>query len=273
VVVYSFWRFRKTYPLIRVVFFGTAWFFVTLAIESSIIPIVDVIFEHRMYLPSFGVFLIISALLSTIIGKCRGWWMERLAISAVLITILLLTGATYSRNHVWSDKILLWQSVVDESPGKARGYVHLGSAHFERGNYDMAINNYKKAIYLAPSLSSKAYSNLGNVYGTLGRDKEAIKAYSQAVRINPSNDSAYIGLGTAMVRLGLIRDAISEFNKAKKANPYNVKAYNNLGVTFGRLGRTREAINEFRAALQIRPNSPDILFNLGKALGELQPDK
>ena len=42
---------------LRMVSFGIFWFFVTLSVESSIIPIVDVIYEHRLYLPSVGFFL------------------------------------------------------------------------------------------------------------------------------------------------------------------------------------------------------------------------
>ncbi len=39
-------------PYHRLIGFGILWFFITLSVESSFIPIVDVIFEHRVYLPS-----------------------------------------------------------------------------------------------------------------------------------------------------------------------------------------------------------------------------
>jgi len=44
-------------PFYRLIAFGMFWFFLTLSVESSIIPITDVIFEHRIYLPSVGAFL------------------------------------------------------------------------------------------------------------------------------------------------------------------------------------------------------------------------
>jgi hypothetical protein len=49
-VIVGVWIFRKS----RLISFGIFWFFITLSVESSIIPIRDVIFEHRVYLPSVG---------------------------------------------------------------------------------------------------------------------------------------------------------------------------------------------------------------------------
>ena len=43
--------------------FGIFWIFITLSVESSVIPIADVIFEHRMYLPMAGVACLFSLVL------------------------------------------------------------------------------------------------------------------------------------------------------------------------------------------------------------------
>lgn len=51
---------RKKYTAISV---GMLWFFIFLIVESSIIPIADVIFEHRLYLPSFGFFFALTSLI------------------------------------------------------------------------------------------------------------------------------------------------------------------------------------------------------------------
>ncbi len=52
-VIFGVWMFKKS----RLISFGIFWFFITLSVESSIIPIRDVIFEHRVYLPSVGFFM------------------------------------------------------------------------------------------------------------------------------------------------------------------------------------------------------------------------
>ena len=56
IVAITLWH-RKKHP---VVFIGVLWFFITLSIESSIFPIKDALFEHRLYLPMFGFSLLVS---------------------------------------------------------------------------------------------------------------------------------------------------------------------------------------------------------------------
>ena len=58
----SIWTYRKA----RLVSFGITWFFVTLSVTSSFVVIYDVIFEHRLYLPSIGFALLIAVMISRI---------------------------------------------------------------------------------------------------------------------------------------------------------------------------------------------------------------
>ncbi|MEN8134056.1 MAG: tetratricopeptide repeat protein [Thermodesulfobacteriota bacterium] len=252
-VIYSFWRYRITLPLTRVILFGTAWFFATLSIESSIIPIVDVIFEHRMYLPSLGIFLVISILLVMIIEGCQQKWVDGTIFLSVIIVSMVLTGITYSRNNVWNDKIVLWQDVVNKSPGKARGYTQLGLAHSEKGDLDKEVKYYKKAVSLDPSYFV-AHLGLGISLGKVGRTHEAIKEFREALRINPHSADAHKNLGTALGRLGRTDEAVKEFREALRINPQNAEAHDSLGIGLYKLGRTNEAIKEFEEALRINPS-------------------
>jgi hypothetical protein len=62
IIVIAIILFRKA----RLVSFGIIWFFVTLSVTSSFIVIYDVIFEHRLYLPSIGFSIVIAFLISKI---------------------------------------------------------------------------------------------------------------------------------------------------------------------------------------------------------------
>ncbi len=56
VVAVSIWLYvKKRWTLIP---FGFAWFYITLSPTQSFVPILDVIFEHRIYLPSIGIFIV-----------------------------------------------------------------------------------------------------------------------------------------------------------------------------------------------------------------------
>jgi hypothetical protein len=59
VVTAAFWLYKKKGYLL--VPFGVAWFYITLSPVQSVVPILDVIFEHRLYLPSIGIFMVFVA--------------------------------------------------------------------------------------------------------------------------------------------------------------------------------------------------------------------
>ena len=61
---FGIWAFRR----FRLLSFGIIWFFVTLSVTSSFVVIYDVIFEHRLYLPSIGFALLMAIVISRISG-------------------------------------------------------------------------------------------------------------------------------------------------------------------------------------------------------------
>ncbi len=239
-VIYSFWRYGKTQPLTRVIFFGTGWFFVTLSVESSIIPIVDVIFEHRMYLPSLGLFLAISVLLVMIIERCRQKWAEGAVFSLVIITALFFTCLTYSRNNLWNDELVLWQDVINKSPQKARGYTNMGNAHIAKGNLDKGIKYHKKAAFL------------GETYKDKGFVDDSTKALPRANNIDSSHAEAYSNLGKGFFDKGLIDESIKAFEMAISIDPSYADAHYNLGIAYGEKGLDEAAKIEMRRGLMLK---------------------
>ena len=101
--IFSFKRYR-------IISFGIFWFFLTLSIESSFIPIKDVIFEHRTYLPSFGFFLILSSGIYVLL------WNKYKHIAIIIFVIIISSNSylTYERNKVWKDDLTLWSDVVSK---------------------------------------------------------------------------------------------------------------------------------------------------------------
>ncbi|MFQ5901933.1 MAG: tetratricopeptide repeat protein, partial [Thermodesulfobacteriota bacterium] len=240
--------------------FGLFWFFITLSIESSIIPLKNVIFEHRLYLPSVGfIIAFISALYYGFEWIGRRWQVignggegleERKRYSFILIPCLFfltsvftvsLSFTAYQRNLVWRDEYTLWKDTVDKSPNKARPRSDLGLAYAERGQWDQAIVEYKETLHIDPYYI-EAHNNLGNALAEQGKLDEAILHYTEALRINPSFAKAHNNLGLALAEQGKLDEAILHYAEALRINPYFVKAHNNLGVALAEQGKLDEAI-------------------------------
>ncbi|MEE9613495.1 MAG: hypothetical protein V3W31_00895, partial [Thermodesulfobacteriota bacterium] len=134
---YLFLRSRKTnngYGLLAS--FGILWFFITLSVESGAVVLWNVIFEHRLYLPSVGVVLALSAGVFYVFDYLKPMNLMAAAVVLLLVTALPLSYASYRRNGVWKDSVTLWTDVVGKSPDKARGHNNLGRAYQLAGRSD-----------------------------------------------------------------------------------------------------------------------------------------
>ncbi len=149
--------------------FAVLWFFVTLSIESSVIPIHDVMMEHRMYLAMPGVAVGFAALLCQWRVRDR-----RSATAGAVAIVLVLAGLTFARNQVWQSALSLWSDAAAKSPNKARVHVNLGVAHHVRDELDQAIASYCRAIALDDDIPV-ARDNIEIALEQQGRLDEAIE--------------------------------------------------------------------------------------------------
>ena len=216
----------------RLVSFSIFWFFLTLLPESSLLPIKDVIFEHRLYLPLVGFSLFLVSSLYYLWGKNS----IKLMVSILMVIIAFFSILTFQRNKVWKDEITLWDDAVQKSSHKARAYEGRGFAYWEQGNLKQAKGNFDKAIELDPGLA-EAYGNRGAVYLKEGNFKQAMVDLNKAIEIAPQLTEAYGNRGVIYDMQGKFTQALSDFNKAIALDPNNVKAHHNLDFFLSRHGR------------------------------------
>ncbi len=292
-------RHRQSFRLFA---FGIFWFFITLSMESSIIPIKDVIFEHRVYLPSVGIFLAFAVAVIAGLGRL-GLAEDRVrrASAAMLFVVVLSFGATtYARNEVWGSEIRLWEDVVKKSPAMPYNHMELALVYERAGRIDDALREYTIATemdaeyinhFILGNIYSKAdrieeaiqeysimiglhpdhsasYNNLGLLYERQGRIEEAKKYYTLAGRVGDSSANAHFNLGKTHDAEGNVDEAVAEYLMAIQIDPEHGDAHNNLAINYSRLGRIDDAIEHFRIAAGINPESARIHYNLGVMYGK-----
>jgi tetratricopeptide (TPR) repeat protein len=191
--VYLLYRSRAASDYSRLISFGIFWFFITLSVESGIIPIVDVIFEHRAYLPSVGFILACVTGLAMLVERVNSRVAVRVIVAGVMMAVIMLGGTTYGRNRVWQNKIILWEDVVMKSPEKSRPHNNLGNAYAEQNRFDEAISAYKTAIQFNPN-HVQAHNNLGIAYGKQNRFDKAISEFKTALQLRPDYAEARTNL-------------------------------------------------------------------------------
>ncbi|MCC6502101.1 MAG: tetratricopeptide repeat protein [Deltaproteobacteria bacterium] len=253
-------------PLSLIAGTGILFFFIAISIESSIIPINDVIYEHRLYLPSAGAALFFAAALMGLFEFSKKRF--KLAISplawavvAVIVLAAPLGAATFARNSLWADDILFWRDVVAKSPDKGRVHNNYGRVLYKKGMTAEGMAEFKLAVKLDP-VTPSGYYNLGNAYKDLGLMDEAIKAFETAIEQDPGKLNARNNLGLVYLMVGRPAEAVEQFETMLLKNPNDFKAHNNLGLAYSAMGRADLAEEEFRAAVFIKPDFADALNNL-----------
>ena len=265
VAVYLFYRSRRTLRDWRVVSFGILWFYLTLSVESSIIPLKMIICEYRIYLPSMG-FLSAGVVLLFIVAerlKSKFQNSERTLIVVLLAWSVLLGSFTYARNEVWRDPVSLWEDVTRKSPSNARAYYNLGLAYAKKGQMDEAIRVFQTTLKLDPR-EAKARLNLGLIYDQQGRSEDAVKELQAALTLDPKDANIHYNLGVIFGRQKRLEEAAQAFQMALGLNPGDASAHNNLGVIYVQQGRLVDAMTEFKEALRIDPDHGTAQRNLQK---------
>lgn len=280
---------RRRWPVLS---FGVFWFFVTLSVESTILPIRDALFEHRMYLPLFGCALALAWTVFRLFGNRKA-----LAAGLCVILVAALGTASFLRNQVWRDETVLWSDVVRKNPGSVRGLNYLGTLQMERGRLEEAAalleralrvsaaggdaithynlanvlkkrgdetgaeRHYHEALRMDPAYAG-AYVNLGNLYLERGDGGQALAMYEKALKVDRFSRGARYGLAALHLRKGDYGGAAEQFKALVKADPADAAARNNLASAFLEMGDEAAAVRELNEALRLRPDYGEARFNL-----------
>jgi hypothetical protein len=264
----------KRFPIFTLFVFG---FFITIS-PTTLVPLNATMNEHRLYLPSLGLGLLLGQLMVMIEQRLAGRWKN--AFNPLLITLFMLWSILLvNRNRLWVSDMILWRDAIKKSPTKAQVISDLGNAYYRKvpSNIDRAEQFYEWAIRADPTYF-KAYHNLAIINFTRGdriadEDPERARAYyqnavelfRQAVTIYPWNPDSWNDMGTAYLKLLDYEHAIENYNKAIQMDPLYFKGLYNLGYAYAMQKKYAEAETIFNKALAIYDRDPKIWFALANA--------
>jgi hypothetical protein len=176
-------------------FGGVGWFWYL----GTLVPVLGLVqagfwpamADRFIYIPAIGIFIIIAWGASRRVNL--GYQGKTVLSAAAVVIFILLMTLTWAQVGIWRNSTSLFQHAIK-----------------------VTENNYM------------VHNNLGNIYFNQGLLDEAVKHYSESLRINPAFALAHNNLGAAMFRSGKIEDAIFHFRQAALLEPGNLDAYRNL---------------------------------------------
>jgi len=197
----------------------------------------------------------------------------------------------------------VWKTIAESNPKNPEPFAHMGLLEARQENYAAAIENYRQALKLAPSMQGLEM-NLGLAYFKASQFPDAIRAFSAALKEerpgDPATQRLTILLGMAHYAMGDYFVAIPYLQRAAKDDPQSLplrltlahsclwsKQYDCVmevdkeilalnadsaeadmlvGEALDEKGDDAGAIEQFRSAAKADPKQPNVHFGLGYLL-------
>ncbi|MDB5157416.1 MAG: tetratricopeptide repeat protein [Mucilaginibacter sp.] len=248
--------------LLRPISFGILWFFLALVPSSSIIPLGEVLNDHRMYFPFVGLVIsvswtiaLIAKKLAPIISKYMPAYKKAFAVLLGLVLIIYAYG-TWQRNEVWHDEESLWHDVTIKSPNNGRGLMNYGLTKMAGGDYITADIYYQRALKLLPNYFS-LYINIAILKAATGHTEEAETYFKKGLWLGSAYPDSYIFYARFLNSQGHYPEAIINLQKAISLSAGDLFAHSLLMEAYQNTDNWDELKKEALATLQLAPDNAD----------------
>lgn len=252
--------------------FGILWFLLHLAVESTIIPL-EMVYEHRMYLPIIGLAMLFVAAVFWVIPKRAG------AIGTLAVVTVALSLATYQRNDTWRSHLGLMEDNAAKHP-EPRVFYNMAVIHRDAGRYTEAIDALQSTVEAEPR-HQQAMVMAGALLRLTNRYQDSMHAYTAAIAVEPGAHSlfskyhweAYTGRGSLLNAIGQYSLASQDYTAAldlvlpegvadEQRSIRDSEALAGRALSYMNLGQDTEAVADLNRAVELNPAQFQALNNL-----------
>lgn len=235
--------------------FAAAWMAACLLPSSSIVPLKEMVVDHRAYLGGAGLAYALAQAL---------WRPGRGPALAALVVLFALGSVRYER--VLADPVLAWEDAVRRAPRSGEAQRALGEAYAQRG--DARAEGAFHAAVGADPRDGRSWANLGAFYVERGRLREAEQAMRRAALAFPADARIHDNLGMILQALGREQEAMRAYEAAAAAMPPLAQPRIRLAALLieqGQRDRARGLLDE-ASRLEVDPEEADAITALQQRL-------
>ena len=218
----ALWASRKdrTAPIAL----GIMWFLIgVLPSSSGVVPLAEVMNDHRMFLPFIGLTMAASWGIALAARKRGGVLCRSPVLRACFVVLIfaLFCGhayGTFQRNKVWKNERTLWHDVTLKSPGNARGLMNYGLALMSEGDIRGALGYFERGLALSPNYAY-LHINIAIARDALGERTAAEEHFTKALKCDPGYFGCYFYYARFLHRHSLPERALPLLIKAVELSP------------------------------------------------------
>lgn len=260
----AIWRIAKN-PIFS---FAVLFFFANHLIESTCLPL-EMIFEHRNYLPSFFLFVPVSYGIRKALDDVSLRKPIYFSIIAALCALMIGIGiSTYIRNGDWKSEQTLWTDAMTKAPESSRPLYMLARYYFTpNGQIDISIMLYRRALSLwngQKYFNSFSYRNMADIYSeNLQNYEKAVEYAIKSIEILPDDIGSNVFLCGTLGKLGRYDEAMVNLDKIISKYPQSPNLQYLKGFLLLKRSKPDDALTYFRRCLQVSPMNWQFLREIG----------
>lgn len=234
--------YYKKYPITA---FALLFFILNHVIESSFIPL-ELIFEHRNYLPSMFLFLPVSMATEWLVDRygSQTTWVRAIIYSFCLLLVAEFGLSTFQRNNVWATEQSLWEDGLKKAPQSSRPYINLAFVYRQKGYNKAAFELCRQSLDKTSPTPEKdrmrAYNNMGIIMMDYNNFPLAVKYFSKAIEAKTNENSRYY-LHKALVANGHPEAAKRILDKLLTTHPNDSHLLTSMAITLTVMKQYRKA--------------------------------
>jgi tetratricopeptide (TPR) repeat protein len=168
----------------------------------------------------------------------------------------------YFKENNFQEAIEAYKKAVDLDPTIPAYWYSLGQCYFRANNFQQAAEACKKAVELAPTIPVY-WNNLGQCYFRDNDFRQATEAHKKAVELAPTTPIYWNNLGQCYFRDNDFQQATEPYKKAAELAPSNPLYWDNLGNCYFRTNDFQQATEAYKKAVELAPTNPVYWKNLG----------
>ena len=239
--------------------FSIFWFFIAL-IPTSIIPLIIIMNEHRLYLAGAGAALAGAAVTGEFYAVLEKKHNKGISLKITAVIVVLIISffclRDVKRNLDWRNGYTLWSKNIKVSPGSFRAHNNLGSFFDKKNDYDKAAAEYEESLRLNPG-SATTHNNAGIIYYRRGLYDKAIEHYLAASALENGYTDAINNLGIVYAEKRMYNEALEQFERVVELAPLHKDVYKNMGLLYRMKADAAGAAACWEKYLEINPQAPD----------------
>jgi len=186
----------------------------------------------------------------------------RILFPAAIAFLAVMTFLTWKQCSTWQNSATVCTQMLQATQNNYVAHINLGTVLLNEGKTEEAIKHFTETIRIRPTLTL-SYNKRGLAYAKLGQYKKAFDDFDTIIYLKPDYADAYASRGHIYQQLGQHQKAVEDFSQAIRLMPDNALLYFNRGNSSIYLRDYRKALDDLNRAIALDPTLYDAYNNRG----------